>query len=124
VVEIILKSSPDGNPLTDCVLLEQHRPKRMGEKKPGYLAGFFYASPDLLQFHFFVIDVLASFWIKFLDQHLLGHELFVFAGGVEVTGSSSRFKLDFFACAFGCHDVFLFNQLRTELKVCPARSQA
>jgi len=57
----------------------------------------------LLQLHFFVVHMLASLGIKFLDQHLLGHGFLVLAGGVEVTGASCRFKLDFFASAFGCH---------------------
>jgi hypothetical protein len=60
---------------------------------------------ELLQFHFLVIHVLASFGIKFFDQQFLGSGLLVFAGGVEVTGSGCRFQLDFFASAFGCHDV-------------------
>jgi hypothetical protein len=73
--------------------------------KKARLSGPFYEQnrSGLLQFHLFVVNMLASFGIKFLDQHLLGHGLLVFAGGVEVTGASSRFKLDFFASAFGCH---------------------
>jgi hypothetical protein len=31
------------------------------------------AEPELLQLHFLVVHMLASFGIKFLDQHLLGH---------------------------------------------------
>jgi hypothetical protein len=49
--------------------------------------------------------MLASFGIKFLDQHFLGHGFFVLAGGVEVTGTRCGFQLDFFASAFGCHGV-------------------
>jgi hypothetical protein len=59
---------------------------------------------ELLQLHFFVVNMLASFWIKLADQHLLGHGFFVFGCGVEMTGTSSGFQLDFFASAF-CHDL-------------------
>jgi hypothetical protein len=58
---------------------------------------------DLLQLDFFVVHVLASFGIKFLDQHFLGRGLLVFGGGVEVAGTRSGFQLDLFASAFGCH---------------------
>ena len=61
------------------------------------------AETELLQLHFLVVHMLASFWIKFLDQHLLGHGFLVFAGRVEVTGAGRGFQLDFFASAFGCH---------------------
>jgi hypothetical protein len=60
-----------------------------------------------LELGFFVFHVLASFGIKFHDRHFLGHGLFVFAGGVEVTGSSRGFEFNFFASAFGGHDEFL-----------------
>jgi len=60
-----------------------------------------------LQFGFFVLHMLASFGIKFHDRHFLGHGFFVLAGGVEMTGTSRRFELDFLASAFGCHDEFL-----------------
>ena len=60
--------------------------------------------PELLQFGFLVFNVLASFGIKFHDQHFLGHGFLVFVGRVKVTGASCRFQLDFFASAFGCHD--------------------
>lgn len=40
---------------------------------------------ELLQFGFLVLNVLASFWIKFHDRHFLGHCFFVFAGRVKVT---------------------------------------
>lgn len=42
----------------------------------------------LFQLGLFVFNVLASFGIKLHDRHFLGHGFFVFAGGVEVTGSS------------------------------------
>jgi hypothetical protein len=63
----------------------------------------------LLQLGFFVFHVLASFGIKLHDRHFLGHGFLVFAGRVEVTGACAGFQLDFFASAFGCHDLFLLN---------------
>jgi hypothetical protein len=61
----------------------------------------------LFQLHFLVIDMLASFGIKFLDQHFLRHGFLVFARGVEMPSSGCGFQLDFFASAFGCHDASL-----------------
>ncbi len=53
--------------------------------------------------------MLASFGIKLLDRHFLGHGFFVFAGRVEVTRTGAGFQLDFFASALGCHDLFLLD---------------
>jgi hypothetical protein len=78
--------------------------KSADEKKPAKKRAFLQeAEPELLQFHFLVVHVLASLGIKFLDQHLLGHEFFVLAGRVEMTSTGCGFQLDFFASAFGCH---------------------
>ena len=63
--------------------------------------------PELLQLGFLVLDMLAGFGIKFHDRHFLGHGFLVLAGGVEVTGTRRRFKLDFFASAFGSHGEIL-----------------
>jgi hypothetical protein len=79
--------------------------KSQQTKKSPLSGGLFCTKTELLQFGFFVIHVLASFGIKFLDQQLLGSGFFVFAGGVEVTCTGCGFQLDFFASAFGCHDV-------------------
>ena len=57
---------------------------------------------ELLQLHFLVFHMLASFWIKFHDQHLVGHGLLVIGGGVEVAGTRSGFQLDLVASAFAC----------------------
>jgi hypothetical protein len=65
------------------------------------------ATAESLQLGFFVFDMLASLGIKLHDRHFLGHGFFVLAGGVEMTGTSRRFELDFLASAFGSHDVFL-----------------
>jgi hypothetical protein len=62
------------------------------------------APANLLQLRFFVIHVLAGFGVKLFDQEFFGHGLLVFAGGVEVTRACCGFQLDFFACAFACHD--------------------
>jgi hypothetical protein len=72
-------------------------------KKPA-AAGFLLGQTELLQFDFLVLNVLASFWIKFHDQHFLGHCFLVLCGRVKVTSTSCRFQLDFFASAFACHD--------------------
>ena len=65
--------------------------------------GFFKNETELFEFHFLVLDMLASFGIKFHDQHLLGHRLLVLGRGVEMTRACSRFQLDFVASAFACH---------------------
>ena len=81
-------------------------PFRLGNKKPAILRErvLHEGQPELLQFGFLVFNVLASFGIKFHDQHFLGHCFLVFAGRVEVTCAGCRFQLDFFASAFGRHD--------------------
>jgi hypothetical protein len=77
-------------------------------KKPLSRSGFFMEDPtELLQLGFLVFDMLASFGIKFHDRHFLGHGFLVLAGGVEVTRTRRRFKLDFFASAFGSHGEIL-----------------
>lgn len=53
--------------------------------------------PALLDFCFFVHDVLAHFRIEFLDFHLSGHGAFVLGRGVEVTGACRRNQFDFIA---------------------------
>eukprot|EP01041_Mallomonas_annulata_P015553 gene15553-32853_t len=73
------------------------------QKSRWITAAFCWKRSSLFQLDFFVVHVLASFGIKFLDQHLLGRGLLVFGGGVEVAGSSGGFQLDLLACAFGCH---------------------
>jgi hypothetical protein len=78
--------------------------KNTDVKKPAKKRAFLQeAEPELLQLHFLVVHMLASFGIKFLDQHLLGHGFLVLAGRVKVTSTCCRFQLDFFASAFGCH---------------------
>jgi hypothetical protein len=44
---------------------------------------------ELLQLDFFVFHVLASFRIKFHDQHFVGRGFLVFGGRVKVTGAGS-----------------------------------
>jgi hypothetical protein len=92
----------------------------MNTKTP-HQAGFLVQGENrLFQFHFLVIHMLASFGIKFLDQQFLGGGLLVFAGGVEVTGTGCGFQLDFFASAFGCHDVLSVGllSLATSAQIC------
>ena len=50
---------------------------------------------NLLDFAFFIDDMLADYRIKFLDLHLLRHVLFVLGGGVEVPRASTRDQFDF-----------------------------
>ena len=57
---------------------------------------------SLLKLGFFVVNVLASNWIKFLDQHFLRHVALVLGRCVEVTRSSAGLELDLFAYTF-CH---------------------
>jgi hypothetical protein len=65
-------------------------------KKPASMRAFFWVETELLlQLHFLVVHMLASFWIKFLDQHFLGHGLLVLAGGVEVTSAGCDSSLIF-----------------------------
>jgi hypothetical protein len=68
------------------------------------LGGFFGAKLNLLQLGFLVSHMLARLGIKFHDGNLLRRGLLVFACGVEMAGSCSRFQLDFFASAFACHE--------------------
>src|SRR5690606_7663335 len=56
---------------------------------------------ELLQLGLFVVDMLASDGIKFLDQHLLRHVALVFGGRVKVARAGSRLELDLFADTFG-----------------------
>jgi hypothetical protein len=44
----------------------------------------------LLQFCFFVVNVLASDGVIFLNQHLVRRAAFIFSRGVKVTGSRGR----------------------------------
>ena len=77
-------------------------------KKPLSRSGFsFHGQAESLQLGFLVLDMLAGFGIKFHDRHFFGHGFLVLAGGVEVTGTRRRFKLDFFASAFGSHGEIL-----------------
>jgi hypothetical protein len=77
------------------------------KKPPGIAAGRFLEEmqPELLQLHFLVFHMLASFWIKFHDQHFLGHGLLVLCRRVEVASTRSGFQLDLVASAFACHGV-------------------
>jgi len=94
-----LLSASDASYVRANVLCRKHK-----TKKPVTERAFFGIKTELLQFHLFVVDMLACFGIKFLDKHFFGHDLLVFAGCVKVTGTGCRFQLDFFASAFGCHD--------------------
>ena len=55
---------------------------------------------QLLELRFLVDHVLASHRIELRDFHLTAGRLLVLRGGVEVTGTGRRFKLDLFAGAF------------------------
>jgi hypothetical protein len=55
----------------------------------------------LLQFGFFVDNVLTGNGIEFFNFEFAGHIAFVLGGGVEVTSASRRFQFDFIAhCVF------------------------
>jgi hypothetical protein len=75
-----------------------------GNKKARISGLFIWNQTELLQFDFLVLNVLASFWVELHDRHFLGHCFLVLAGRIEVTSTSCRFQLDFFASAFACHD--------------------
>ncbi len=51
----------------------------------------------LLDFGFFVRNMLAGNRIKLLDFHFSRHGLFIFGGGVEVPGSCRGLQFDFIA---------------------------
>jgi len=77
---------------------------RLDVKKPlSISASGFFVLTELLQLDFFVFHMLASFRIKFHDQHFVGRGFLVLGGRVKVTGAGSGFQLDFLACAFS-HD--------------------
>jgi len=78
--------------------------KFLRQQKSPQQRAFSMGQAELLQFDFFVFDVLASFWVELHDRHFLGHCFLVLAGRVKVTSASCRFQLDFFASAFACHD--------------------
>jgi hypothetical protein len=78
--------------------------KFLRQQKSPLMRAFLMGQAELLQFDFLVLNVLASFWVELHDRHFLGHCFLVLAGRVEVTSTSCRFQLDFFASAFACHD--------------------
>jgi hypothetical protein len=39
--------------------------------------------------------MLANHWIKFLDFHFIRHGLFIFAGGIKVSGARGGYQLNF-----------------------------
>ena len=47
--------------------------------------------PQLLDFGFFVDDVLANGRIILLDLHFLGHITLIFVGGIKMTRSGARY---------------------------------
>jgi hypothetical protein len=60
--------------------------EKLDVKKPlSIAASGFLALAELLQLDFFVFHMLASFWIKFHDQHFVGRGLLVLGGRVKVT---------------------------------------
>jgi hypothetical protein len=59
-------------------------------KKPlSIAASGFFVLTELLQLDFFVFHMLASFRIKFHDQHFVGRGFLVFGGRVKVTCAGS-----------------------------------
>ena len=65
------------------------------KKKPAF-AGFFdlLEAARLLDFSFFVFDVLAHHGIVFLEHQLVGRVFLVLVGGVVVAGASGRNQFD------------------------------
>src|SRR5699024_7131331 len=61
------------------------------------------AGQNLAQTGFFVLDVFAYDRVKFFHDQFVGRVALVLCGGVEMPGTCGRFKLDFFAVAFGSH---------------------
>ncbi len=47
--------------------------------------------PQLLDFGFFVDDMLTNGRIVLLDLHFLGHIALVFVGGIKMTRSGARY---------------------------------
>jgi hypothetical protein len=69
-------------------------------KKPNHIAmiGFQFTLPEgsskknqLLDFSFFVHNVLANYWIKFLDLKFAWHVTLVLISRVEVTSTCRRY---------------------------------
>jgi hypothetical protein len=82
-------------------LVNQGFVRRLRNKKATRRVAFGKAyKHQLLEFDFFVLNVFASFGVKLHKSQLLGRGFFVFAGGIKMAGTCSRFQLDFFASAF------------------------
>jgi hypothetical protein len=93
-------------------------PRKTKAARYFYLAAFYLEMEiSLFQLDLFVFHMLASFGIKFHDQHFLGHGFLVFRGRVEVTGVGCGLQLDFFASAFACHGSYSLS-LATCAQVC------
>jgi hypothetical protein len=58
---------------------------------------FLLNAKQLLDFAFFIHNVLTDEWIKFLDFHFFRHRFLVFGGGVEVACAFAGNKFDFIA---------------------------
>jgi hypothetical protein len=52
---------------------------------------------QLLDFAFFVDNVLTDYWIKLFDLHFFRHRFLVFCGGVKVACAFAGNKFDFIA---------------------------
>src|SRR6185369_7431309 len=55
---------------------------------------------ELLQLHFLVSDVLTSLRVVLVELQFFRRRTLVLGGGIEVSGTSCGFQLDFFATAF------------------------
>ncbi|MBD0846151.1 hypothetical protein AKG38_06590 [Pectobacterium carotovorum subsp. carotovorum] len=67
-----------------------------GEKKPDQ-GRVFIKKQKLLNFSFFVENVLTDNWIEFLQFQFFRLSTFVLRSGIEVTSTSRRNKLDLLA---------------------------
>ncbi|KHN53075.1 hypothetical protein OI69_06970 [Pectobacterium fontis] len=69
----------------------------MSAKKNPTKAGFFIKKLKLLNFSFFVDNVLTDNWIEFLQFQFFRLSTFVLRSGIEVTSTSRRNQLDLLA---------------------------
>ena len=69
---------------------------RTHKKAAGNAHGLFIKrSSELLDFAFFVFDVLANNWVVLTHNHFFGHGTCVFLGHVEVASARGRVQADF-----------------------------
>ncbi len=95
-----LASLKNGSSSTQTHEFASIDPIKNRTEKPLQRIGFSIEHNQLLDFCFFVFNVLTDFWIKFHDRHFFRSSTLVFSSRVEVTRTCSRFQLDFVAARF------------------------